>query len=254
MDLEVSYQVGRQKIILVGDVAVGKTSMIQSILGLPFNEDYEPSIGVDYFSKTIKFKKRMLKFQIWDTGGQEKFRSLIPNYIHGASIVLLVYDITNDNSFSHLDEWVDFVNNIETTNIVIVGNKCDLENERKVTREMGENFAKEKDLRFFEVSAKDNMNIDLMFFNSIADLPLFSVINDENLSKEEIVNILEQENVDNSRVNNSEALFETNKTTEINLVESKSNRSQNENDVIQKNETMDEQILHPGNKKVKKCC
>ena len=131
-NMDVSYQISRQKIILTGDVAVGKTAMINSLLGSKFNDEYEPSIGVDFFSKTLKFKGKQIKLQIWDSAGQEKFRSLIPNYIRGASLIYLVYDITNKNSFNHLPDWIKFINNIENTNIVIIGNKIDLENKREV--------------------------------------------------------------------------------------------------------------------------
>ena len=110
--IDASYQLNRQKIIFCGDAGVGKTSIINSIMGQKFVEDYEPSIGVDFFSKTIKYKGKTIKLQIWDSAGQEKFRSLIPNYIRGSSLVFIVYDISNRKSFDNLQSWIDFVNNI----------------------------------------------------------------------------------------------------------------------------------------------
>ena len=110
--IDVSYQVNRQKIIFIGDISVGKTSIINVLTGYKFNDEYEASIGVDFFSKTIKYKGKTIKLQIWDSAGQEKFRSLIRNYIRGSSLVFIVYDITNKKSFNNLQSWIDFVNNI----------------------------------------------------------------------------------------------------------------------------------------------
>ncbi len=91
-------------------ISVGKTSIINSLLGQKFNEEYEPSIVVDFFSKTLKYKNNTFKLQIWDSAGEEKFKSLIPNYIRGASLIFLVYDISNKNSFNNLNNWIDFIN------------------------------------------------------------------------------------------------------------------------------------------------
>ena len=193
---EISYQVTRQKIILIGDVAVGKTCIINTLLGQKFNEEYEPSIGVDFFSKTLKFKEKAIKLQIWDSAGQEKFKSLIPNYIRGASLIFLIYDITNKNSFTNLPFWVKFINNIENTNIVIVGNKTDLENKRQISTEEAKNYCLENSFEFFEVSAKNGNGLFDMLFTSIANLPIFSLLNTEKLQKEEIVQCLQKENID----------------------------------------------------------
>ena len=157
--VDVSYLVNRQKIIFIGDVSVGKTSIINVLMGQKFNNEYEASIGVDFFSKTIKYKGKTIKLQIWDSAGQEKFRSLIPNYIRGSSLVFIVYDITNRKSFENLQSWIDFVNNIENSNIVILANKIDLESQRQVTYKEGESFAKENNLLFLETSAKTSNNI-----------------------------------------------------------------------------------------------
>ena len=110
--VDVSYLVNRQKIIFIGDVSVGKTSIINVLMGQKFNNEYEASIGVDFFSKTIKYKGKIIKLQIWDSAGQEKFRSLIPNYIRGSSLVFIVYDVSNRKSFDSLQAWIDFINNI----------------------------------------------------------------------------------------------------------------------------------------------
>jgi Ras-related protein Rab-6A len=85
----------KQKLVVVGDIAVGKTTIINSLLGQKFKDTYEPSVGVDFFTKNIKFKGKNIKLQIWDSAGQEKYRSLIKNYIRGSSIILIIYDITS---------------------------------------------------------------------------------------------------------------------------------------------------------------
>lgn len=183
-NMDVSYQVSRQKIIFTGDVSVGKTSIINALLGQKFNDEYEPSIGVDFFTKTIKYKSKMIKLQIWDSAGQEKFRSLIPNYIRGASLIFLVYDITTKNSFLDLPEWIKFIENIENTNIVILGNKTDLENKREISNEEGQKFSESNNLEFFEISAKDGTNIEEMFYKSVSALPVFNLINENNKENE----------------------------------------------------------------------
>ena len=197
--MDVSYQLNGQQIILTGDIYVGKTSIINVLTGHKFNNDYEASIGVDFFSKTIKYKGKIIKLQIWDSAGQEKFRSLIPNYIRGSSLVFIVYDISNRKTFDNLQSWVDFVNNIENSNIVIIGNKIDLDSKREVTTEEGEKFCREKNYEFFEVSAKDDTNLNDMLFNSVASLPFFNSINTDGATKEQIVENLMKENMDSFR-------------------------------------------------------
>ena len=110
--MDVSYQTNRQKIIFTGDSAVGKTSIINAIMGQKFSEEYEPSIGVDFFSKIIKYNGRLMKLQIWDSAGKEKFKSLIPNYIRGSSLIFLIFDINKKESFNHLNKWITFITNI----------------------------------------------------------------------------------------------------------------------------------------------
>ena len=250
-NMDVSYQISRQKIILTGDVAVGKTAMINSLLGSKFNDEYEPSIGVDFFSKTLKFKGKQIKLQIWDSAGQEKFRSLIPNYIRGASLIYLVYDITNKNSFNHLPDWIKFINNIENTNIVIIGNKIDLENNRVVSFEEGKKFAEENNYEIFEISAKEGTGLLEMMISSIASMPIFGMLNNEKMTKEEIIECLRKENyedLDERKVNqeNEEFGFETEK-----------NKEKSKEDIKIKNDSLANEMdknLYTVNNKKRKCC
>ncbi len=92
---QTSLNMIKQKLVVVGDISVGKTTIVNCLLGQKFKDDYEPSVGVDFFTKNLKFKGKNIKLQIWDSAGQEKYRSLIKNYIRGSSIIFIVYDITS---------------------------------------------------------------------------------------------------------------------------------------------------------------
>jgi len=252
--VDVSYMVNRQKIIFIGDVSVGKTSIINVLMGQKFNNEYEASIGVDFFSKTIKYKGKTIKLQIWDSAGQEKFRSLIPNYIRGSSLVFIVYDISNKKSFDNLQSWIDFVNNIENSNIVILGNKTDLDSQRQVTTEEGQKFCSEKNYEFFEVSAKEDNNLNHMLFNSVAQLPFFLSINTEGATKEQIVDNLIKENLDSFKYQN---LTSSNNAETVNAELNVINNNNNNNEVSLKENNRKElgtqeetQVLRTK----KKCC
>ena len=223
--MDTSYQMSRQKIIFTGDSGVGKTSIINSIMGQKFSPEYEPSIGVDFFSKTLRYKGRLIKLQIWDSAGQEKFRSLIPNYIRGSSLIFLIFAINNKESFEHLNEWINFITNIENGNIVIVGNKIDLKDSREITKEEAEKFCQEKKYDYFEVSAKEGTNINSFLFTSAASLPIFKALNIEDVSKENIIESLLQENLDSfSYKNNTNSNINTTEASENNVNNTDNNK------------------------------
>ena len=180
-----SISVTRHKIIFVGDAGVGKTSIINRIVDNPFNESYEMSIGVDFMSKNLRYHGQNIKLQIWDSAGQEKYKGLIPSYVRNSSIVFVVYDISSKNSFNNVPSWISFIKSIENTKIILCGNKIDLTT-REVQKNEGEKFAQKEGIPFFEVSAKTNDNIKLMFYTAIVDLPTFAegATNKENLIKE----------------------------------------------------------------------
>ena len=185
-----SVSVTRHKIIFVGDAGVGKTTIISRIMGNPYNEIYEPSIGVDFMSKTIKYHGQNIKLQMWDTAGQEKYKGLIPSYVRNSSVVFEVYDISVKASFDNIPKWINFIKTIENTTLVLCANKIDLEN-REVKKEDGEELAKKENISFFEVSAKTDENIKNMFYNVVADLPTFA---ENSTNKENIIKELMQEN------------------------------------------------------------
>ena len=245
--MDQSYQTNRQKIIFCGDAGVGKTSIINSIMGQKFSEEYEPSIGVDFFSKTVRYNGRLIKLQIWDSAGQEKFRSLIPNYIRGSAIIFLIFDVSQKISYDHLNEWLNFITNIENGGlIIIVGNKIDLKDSREVNTEEAEKYCKDKKYDYFEVSAKDGTNIDNMLYTSLAGLPVFNTLNGETIPKENIIKDLLQENLDSFRAQS----FENGNNGNNNNTENNNNIS----DINNINRINNNGLLTPEkNKKRRKC-
>ena len=185
-----SVNITRHKIIFVGDAGVGKTTIISRIMDNPYNEVYEPSIGVDFMSKNIKYKGQNIKLQMWDTAGQEKYKGLIPSYVRNSSIVFVVYDVSVKTSFDNIPKWLTFIRTIENTSLILCGNKIDLSN-REVKKEEGEVLAQKEGIPFFEVSAKTGDNIKNMFYNVVSELPTFS---ENNNNKENLIKELMKEN------------------------------------------------------------
>ena len=191
--INVSINANRHKIIFVGDAGVGKTTLINRINGNAFQSTYDATIGVDFWPKVIKFKGNDITLQIWDTAGQEKYRGLIPSYIRNSSIVFIVFDITNRKTFESIPKWIELITNIEKNKLVLVGNKEDLVDNREVKKEEGEQLAKNKEMSYYELSAKEKNNIKIKksFYDAIIDLPIFNGYNE---NREKLVNELIQEN------------------------------------------------------------
>ena len=159
-----SENIPRIKLIFLGDVGVGKSSIMTRYLRDSFSENYQATIGLDFILRTIKIKNKEYNLAFYDTAGQEKFRSLIPMYIRDAKIILLVYDITKKESFDNLNIWLESLKDIKEDIILyIVGNKSDMKKERQVLKEEGKKFAKEKNFGFKEVSAKTGDGIKELF-------------------------------------------------------------------------------------------
>eukprot|EP01103_Thecamoeba_quadrilineata_P018581 TRINITY_DN7122_c0_g1_i1.p1 TRINITY_DN7122_c0_g1~~TRINITY_DN7122_c0_g1_i1.p1 ORF type:complete len:205 (+),score=25.84 TRINITY_DN7122_c0_g1_i1:18-632(+) len=156
------------KYIIVGDTAVGKSCLLLQFTDNRFQAVYDLTIGVEFGSKTVTIEQNQVKLQIWDTAGQEKFRSITRSYYRGASGCLLVYDITRRETFEHLGTWLDDCRKFSNQNIVImlIGNKVDEESKRAVSKEEGEEFAKRYNLTFIETSAKTNQNVEQAFQDS----------------------------------------------------------------------------------------
>ncbi|XP_013979142.1 ras-related protein Rab-6B isoform X3 [Salmo salar] len=150
-----------------------------------FDNTYQATIGIDFLSKTMYLEDRTVRLQLWDTAGQERFRSLIPSYIRDSTVAVVVYDITNVNSFQQTSKWIDDVRTERGSDVIImlVGNKTDLGDKsilsnkpsdtaaRQITIEEGEQRAKELSVMFIETSAKTGYNVKQLFRRVAAALP-----------------------------------------------------------------------------------
>ncbi len=163
----------KYKLVFLGEQAVGKTSIITRFMYDTFDNNYQATIGIDFLSKTMYLDDRTVRLQLWDTAGQERFRSLIPSYIRDSSVAVVVYDVTNKNSFTNCDKWIEDVRSERGGDVIImlVGNKTDLADKRQVSAEEGEAKAKKLNVLFFETSAKSNTNIKQMFRKLAEALP-----------------------------------------------------------------------------------
>jgi len=160
------------KYIIVGDTAVGKSCLLLRFTDNRFQAQHDLTIGVEFGSRTIMIDGNQVKLQIWDTAGQEKFRSITRSYYRGASGALLVYDITRRETFEHLTSWLEDCRKCSSNNIVIilVGNKSDMDASRQVTREEGETFAQKNGLHFIETSAKTAEKVEEAFVETAREI------------------------------------------------------------------------------------
>ena len=151
------------KTLLIGDANVGKSNLLLRYVKNEFVPDMKSTVGVEFGSKILKIFGINIKVQIWDTAGQERYRSVTSSYYKGSKGVLIVYDISNYNSFESVDRWINEfrMKSDENSAIVLVGNKNDNEELRKVTIEEKKKKAKKYNLGFFETSAKDGKNVYL---------------------------------------------------------------------------------------------
>ncbi|GAA5932814.1 Rab family GTPase YPT6 [Sporobolomyces koalae] len=162
------------KLVFLGEQSVGKTSLITRFMYDTFDNTYQATIGIDFLSKTMYLEDRTVRLQLWDTAGQERFRSLIPSYIRDSSVAVVVYDITNRQSFMNTSKWVDDVRSERGNDVIIVlvGNKTDLNDKRRqVTTEEAEQKSKELNVMFIETSAKAGHNVKTMFRKIAQALP-----------------------------------------------------------------------------------
>ncbi|XP_037325828.2 RAB6B, member RAS oncogene family a isoform X2 [Pungitius pungitius] len=161
------------KLVFLGEQSVGKTSLITRFMYDSFDNTYQATIGIDFLSKTMYLEDRTVRLQLWDTAGQERFRSLIPSYIRDSTVAVVVYDITNVNSFQQTSKWIEDVRTERGSDVIImlVGNKTDLADKRQITIEEGEQRAKELSVMFIETSAKTGYNVKQLFRRVAAALP-----------------------------------------------------------------------------------
>lgn len=161
------------KCVLLGDTGVGKSSLVLRFVTNNFKPYSESTIGASFMSKMITVGGKSIKFQIWDTAGQEKYHSLAPMYYRGAAAAIIVYDISRASTFKTLKTWVDELKNQgpKEIAIAIAGNKADLEDSREVDRSMALAYAEEIGAMYLETSAKDDVNVQDIFVQLSNRLP-----------------------------------------------------------------------------------
>lgn len=159
------------KYIIIGDTGVGKSCLLLQFTDKRFRPDHDLTIGVEFGARLITIDQKQIKLQIWDTAGQESFRSITRSYYRGASGALLVYDISRRDTFSHLSRWLEEAQQNAGANMVImlIGNKSDLDR-REVSFEEGEKFARDHGLIFSETSAKTASNVEDAFVQTASKI------------------------------------------------------------------------------------
>ncbi|KAL6080094.1 Ras-related protein Rab-5A [Balamuthia mandrillaris] len=162
------------KLVLLGQAGVGKSNLVLRFVKGEFHENNESTIGAAFLTQTVGLSDQtMVKFEIWDTAGQERFNSLAPMYYRGAQAALVVYDITSESSFNRAKAWVKELQTQGAAKMVIalVGNKCDLEDSRKIRSEDAQTYAEENGVLFMETSAKTAQNVNTIFEEIAKTLP-----------------------------------------------------------------------------------
>ena len=163
------------KIIIVGDQGVGKSCLAIKASRNYFEDYYSPTVGFEFVSFNVRVQDKIIKLQIWDTCGQEVYRSLISSFFRSASLAIIVYSIDTEDSFNNIEKWL---NDIKTQSnpdikIFLIGNKADLEDKRRLTKEQGEQLCRDHKLTFFmETSAKTGFNVQNVFIQVAKELYL----------------------------------------------------------------------------------
>jgi len=160
------------KILLIGDSAVGKSSLLMRFTEAKFTPNFISTIGIDFKAKTVNLDQKRIKLQVWDTAGQERFRTITTAYFRSAVGIVLVYDVTNADSFQNLNLWIKAIEMHGTGDVVLllVGNKIDVVEKIVVDRSRGEELARQLNIKFFETSAKTGHNIDAVFEGLARDI------------------------------------------------------------------------------------
>ena len=189
------------KLMILGDSTVGKSSILSKYCKNEFYEKYISTIGIDFQMKYININNKKIKLQIWDTAGQERYRVVTKNYFNTGDGFIIIYDITNRESFNNVTNWVEQITTLagEGIKCILFGNKSDLSSQRQVQKEEGKELAKKYNFNFYETSAKDGNNLE-EGFNAIT----MSVMSDIKsvISKRSKSSILKKQN--NKKINKNE--------------------------------------------------
>ena len=184
-ELGAAASINNYKIVILGDINVGKTSILSRFRYGSFEPAYMPTLGIDFFTKNFFYEDKTIRLILWDTAGQERFRSLIPSYLKNADCIVIVFDLTNKDSFISINHWLKSAkdNTIDGTIFIICGNKSDLKEKRTVTNEEIKDYTEKNDLLYVECSAKNGEGIKDLF-NTIA-----KSLGEANFVKSEYINI-----------------------------------------------------------------
>ena len=191
------------KVVLVGDSFVGKTNIMSKYLKNEFHEDSKATVGVEFGSKQFNVEGHSIKAQIWDTAGQERYKAITSAYYKGAKGAFIVYDITRKNSFESIDKWINDVTAVadKKITIVLIGNKSDLEDQRQVTKEQGEDKANKLQVAFLETSAFSGENLEKAFQMMIKEV--YQKCHEEMMSEGDVDIIKGGEDINLAKKNNS---------------------------------------------------
>ena len=161
------------KVVILGEHSVGKSALVTRFVYNKFKGAYFATIGIEFVSKSMDLEDRSIRLQLWDTAGQERFGSIITSYIRNCDVAIVVYDITDLNSFKRIHKWINLVKEERGDDaiIMLVGNKVDLTNDRKISVEEGKEKANELNLLFVETSAKTGTNVKHLFKKVAVALP-----------------------------------------------------------------------------------
>mmetsp|Transcript_2476 Transcript_2476/g.5790 ORF Transcript_2476/g.5790 Transcript_2476/m.5790 type:complete len:204 (+) Transcript_2476:248-859(+) len=162
------------KLLLIGDSGVGKSCLLLRFADDTYTESYISTIGVDFKIRSIDMDGKIIKLQIWDTAGQERFRTITSSYYRGAHGIIIVYDITDQESFDNVKQWLQEIDRYacEKVNTLLVGNKSDLTTKRVVSYEAAKEFAAKQEMDFLETSAKNSTNVEKAFMAMAGQIKL----------------------------------------------------------------------------------
>mmetsp|Transcript_18857 Transcript_18857/g.55294 ORF Transcript_18857/g.55294 Transcript_18857/m.55294 type:complete len:203 (+) Transcript_18857:372-980(+) len=160
------------KLVLIGDSGVGKSCLLLRFADDTYTESHISTIGVDFKIRTIQLDGKTIKLQIWDTAGQERFRTITSSYYRGAHGIIVVYDVTDSETFEHVKTWLHEIDRYASENVnkLLVGNKCDLTSKRQVETETANEFANSVSIPFLETSAKNATNVEDAFMKMAAQI------------------------------------------------------------------------------------
>ncbi|EKE39614.1 hypothetical protein ENUP19_0097G0006 [Entamoeba nuttalli] len=160
------------KLLLIGDSGVGKSCLLLRFADDTYTDTHIATIGVDFKIKTVQIDGKNIKLQIWDTAGQERFRTITSSYYRGAQGIIVVYSVIDLQTFQNVRQWLQEIERYASETVIklLIGNKCDLEDERAVTVEQGQELANSLNVSFMEASAKKSLNVDELFIKIATDI------------------------------------------------------------------------------------